>query len=293
MPAILDKNGKKAFSVTKKYLAWSEQIRKKLWEKNDDYWILVIGKTGSGKSYAAMKLAYMIDPEFSHENLAYTFQEYMKAGRKGKQGQVLVLDEAISLFFGRDSMSSKGKSVIEYMLKCRKKNMCYILCCPDALLLQKPLLKKINAVIYCWEDNIEGKDYKGHQEVFINFKRKKKAYEYTRWLWFKENRPDKYLKKPGYSIRMQGDPLTKKVWLPMPESLYLEISKRDLRRHEEQFDPNKGKEEENPKFPHFSQRNKAILVLKEETGLSNTEISELLSMPRTSINEAIRRARLN
>ena len=54
-------------------------------------------KGGTGKSYGAMRLARIIDPDFPIENVTFTPREFLEAMKRveksGKPGQVVVLDE--------------------------------------------------------------------------------------------------------------------------------------------------------------------------------------------------------
>jgi len=63
---------------------------------NDNCMILVLGRTRSGKSYAALKIAHTIDPKFRARNVVHSgskFTQLLNSG-KLKKGDVVILDEA-------------------------------------------------------------------------------------------------------------------------------------------------------------------------------------------------------
>jgi hypothetical protein len=70
-------------------------IKKRVFRENKNYLGVICGETGSGKSYCAMKIGEMVDPNFSIERVAFTPEGFMKIlNSRLKKGSVVVFDEA-------------------------------------------------------------------------------------------------------------------------------------------------------------------------------------------------------
>lgn len=91
--------------------------------------IVFTGETGSGKSYAAIALADMVDPNFSEENVVFTVEEYLSLlNRKPRlpQGSVIVFEEAglglnnhqwrelQVVIFGKTQQSARYRNIIVF-----------------------------------------------------------------------------------------------------------------------------------------------------------------------------------
>jgi len=82
--------------------AWVTYIKGKVNEENNSFPCMVVGKTGSGKSYSVLRLCQEIDPEFElegnwffrAENFMKEFTSYYKNRDNAKSGKIWVLDEA-------------------------------------------------------------------------------------------------------------------------------------------------------------------------------------------------------
>lgn len=70
-------------------------IYRRVHDKNQNYMGVVVGETGDGKSYAALRLAEALYPEFSVDDVAFTLEEFFALVEEDKpEGSVIVLDEA-------------------------------------------------------------------------------------------------------------------------------------------------------------------------------------------------------
>lgn len=82
--------------------SWVTYIKGKVTEENNSFPCMVVGKTGSGKSYGVLRLCQEIDPDFQLEgNWFFRAEEFMKAftnyykdRENSKVGKIWVFDEA-------------------------------------------------------------------------------------------------------------------------------------------------------------------------------------------------------
>ncbi|WP_224332885.1 hypothetical protein [Haloprofundus halobius] len=75
-------------------------LRRKIWPRmnihNENWMCCCVGETGSGKSYAAVRLGEALDPNFSIDNIAFSVEEFLELVNDDSfgPGSVFVLEEA-------------------------------------------------------------------------------------------------------------------------------------------------------------------------------------------------------
>lgn len=127
----------KAFSVYRK-------IHQDIYNHNKNCTIIVVGQTGSGKSYVAQRIAYDLDPSFNiEERVVYTAEQFLNllASGKLKRGNVIIFDEIVHEE-GGDSRSSLSKSnkILSYVASTyRTLGLIVIFVLPSLLQLDKNL----------------------------------------------------------------------------------------------------------------------------------------------------------
>ncbi len=66
-------------------------------KENRNWLAVMVGQTGSGKSYSALSLAKLLDPTFSAKRVAFNFKHFMdivsELAGKGTQGEAIIWDE--------------------------------------------------------------------------------------------------------------------------------------------------------------------------------------------------------
>jgi len=67
----------------------------------------ITGEQGSGKSYSAMRLGYMTDPDFNADSICFSLKEFKKAIDQRKK--TIVLDDSEVFANARDAMSRPSK----------------------------------------------------------------------------------------------------------------------------------------------------------------------------------------
>ena len=136
MPRTMPKHIKR-FGVYKK-------IHQDIYRHNKNCTLIVVGQTGSGKSYVAQRIAYDLDPTFTiEERVVYTAEQFLNllASKKLSRGKVIIFDEIVHEE-GGDSRSSLSKSnkILSYVASTyRTLGLIVIFVLPSLLQLDKNL----------------------------------------------------------------------------------------------------------------------------------------------------------
>ena len=203
------------------------RIRRRLKEDDTDVLMIYDGDTGSGKSLAAMRAGYVVSSsKLNINHICMDASEFIEAILESKKGQVIIADEAISMFFSRAAMTKEARLMQELMAQIRQKNLCIILCVPDVLTLDKLILNKARIYINVTENRITNKSgerqtIKGNMDLYFdapNYPAKTQILEYLRT---KRSNPHRLKRKrPRPIIRMKGSPVSDNVFYPVDEKEY-------------------------------------------------------------------------
>lgn len=114
------REGKKEKPLWIKYL--NQRIR-----QNKNWLCIITGQTGSGKSWSALSLAEMIDPEFNIDRCIFSGRDLMKLinSKKLKKGSVIIWDEAGVDLSNRDWQSLTNR-ILNFLLQTFR-HKCFIL----------------------------------------------------------------------------------------------------------------------------------------------------------------------
>lgn len=131
------------------------QVYSKIYHKNGNYIILILGKPGSGKSYAALKMAYDLQrteknqPSFNPwTNIFFSFEDFLNGVENGKKrGEVFILDESgiIEGIQSRNFMSTGNKIASSLFQTMRVKGQVIIILAPAGLMIDKQVKFTIHA----------------------------------------------------------------------------------------------------------------------------------------------------
>lgn len=127
-----------------------ERWYKRLHDYNQNLVLLIVGGTGTGKTYTALKLAETLDPEFSVDKICFSIRDFflhMKNRENLGRGSVLVLDEIGVDVDSRGAMTVQNRVSTEFFEIFRKLNLCVILTLPYAEMLDKRLRQLSHAVL--------------------------------------------------------------------------------------------------------------------------------------------------
>lgn len=108
-------------------------IYNRLYKYNQNFIAIVVGGTGTGKSYLAIRLAEIIDPEFNIDYIVFNgkqFQELLNSG-KLKRGNIIVWDEAGVGMASREAMTKENRLIGKIAQTFRHQNLGLIFTVPD------------------------------------------------------------------------------------------------------------------------------------------------------------------
>ncbi len=112
-------------------------LHDRLWEQNKNFIVIFVGETGSGKSYSALAMAEMIDPDFSIEKVVYKPRDFLNLLDKCKKGDVLVFDEAGVGIPAREWQSIQNKLMGYVLQTFRYKNIGVFMTTPSMSFIDK------------------------------------------------------------------------------------------------------------------------------------------------------------
>lgn len=98
--------------------------------KNKNMILIVVGETGSGKSWAAVHIAEMLDPSFSIDNVIFDVESFIHATQAASKGAAIVFDEAGIGASNRSAMSKVNRAVSALAQSFRHRNTFNILTLP-------------------------------------------------------------------------------------------------------------------------------------------------------------------
>ncbi len=111
-----------------------ERIQRRLIKNNKNWLCVIVGPTGSGKSYSALTLASKIDPTFDITKVVFTSEAFLKLindPKKLKKGSVVVFDE-FGVGMPRREWYSVSNKMISYLLQTfRNRNLGVIFTVPS------------------------------------------------------------------------------------------------------------------------------------------------------------------
>lgn len=133
------------------YLHTNLMAVKKMVRKDDDCVIIIDGRERSGKSVLAMQVACALDPTMVLTRMCYTPKEFRLQIFTGEKYQVVVLDEAMDIFYTKESQSWINKFFNKMLAKIGQKNLITILVLPSFFELDKyPALHRSRILLHVY-----------------------------------------------------------------------------------------------------------------------------------------------
>lgn len=122
---------------------------KERFKENKNWLALIIGETGSGKSWSAIKLGEQLDPNFSIDNICFTPKEFLERIDKGElaKGSILIYDEAGISFGARDFYQDVNKALSYVLQGFRAFNIGTIFTTPNLSFIDIHARKLIHTVL--------------------------------------------------------------------------------------------------------------------------------------------------
>lgn len=126
-----------------------EWIHNRIHKHNKNFLCVICGETGSGKSYSALRICELLDPEFSIEQVAFSPQEFMALLNSGKlhKGNFLLVDEAGVTLPSRQWWSFTNRALNYILQTFRRENLGVIFTLPDLSMLDSQARKLFHMYI--------------------------------------------------------------------------------------------------------------------------------------------------
>jgi hypothetical protein len=150
------------------------KIRKR---KDWDIVGIIDGRERTGKSTFAQQLAISVDPNFTIHQITFTPQEFHTAVVNAKPGSCIIMDEGMTAFFSRASMSGTNIMLVRMLAECGQKNLIILICLPSFFVLDSYVaLERCSFLVHVYVDK------KGNRGPFkfYDAMRKKDLYLYGR-----------------------------------------------------------------------------------------------------------------
>src|SRR5437870_4384364 len=93
----------------------TDYIRNRI-RNNKNFLCAVLGPTGSGKTYTALRIAEEIDPSFGSSRIVFNPVDFMKILKGLPSGSVIVFDEA-GVGMSAQEWQKKANKIFNYVLQ--------------------------------------------------------------------------------------------------------------------------------------------------------------------------------
>jgi len=145
-----------------------QKIRGVLKQDDKDFFAIVDGKEGSGKSWFSFQWAKYVDNTFNLKRIVFSPEEFKQAIFKAKKGQAIVYDEAFTGLSSRSSLSGINRYLVSLAMQIRQKNLFVILVLPSVFLLDKYFVMfRAKCLVHVYENKKFGR---GYFKIFNNAK---------------------------------------------------------------------------------------------------------------------------
>lgn len=141
-----------------------DRIRHKILDRDENFLGIITGKTGIGKSGCALKIAEMVNPDFSIENLVFSARDFMDIVGKPniKKGDVIIWDEiGVGQVGGygsgglasREFMTTTNKILNYFLQGFRAMNICVLFTLPSLSMLDIQTRNLAHGIWVCLKRN--------------------------------------------------------------------------------------------------------------------------------------------
>jgi len=148
---------------TKKEPALLQYIRSRVIDRNKNFMMLFVGATGSGKSYAALRLAELVDKTFTIDRCCFRAKDFMNVinglsqNGKSNAGKVILWDEFGVEHSSREFMTISNRVVNYFFQTCRHLNLVVIMTVPLASFIDSSTRKLMHSIAEMQGINIRKK----------------------------------------------------------------------------------------------------------------------------------------
>jgi len=247
---VVIKNGGREFYVDDRLHKNIQKVKEKVNGKDEDYFFIIDGAEGSGKSVLAQQLAMVVDPTFSLDRMVFNSKDFTSAILGASKGQAVVFDEAFRGLSSRGALSEVNKLLVGLMMECRQKNLIVFVVLPSFFLLDK----------YVAMHRAKGLFHVYRKEGKRGF-----------WMFFNSHKM-KILYLKGKALYSYKVPKTHFVGRFYDQYTIDEVEYRK-KKHEQLLNSGHVTKAEG----YFDERNLLLWFLNREVGLSTPELSRRLS----------------
>lgn len=132
--------------------SWITWIKKRI-ANNLNFICLFQGATGIGKTWSAISMSYMLDNEFSSNQIVFEFKELMDVINsdwfKQKKIKIIIFDEPQITISNRNWQSTVNKMMNYLLSTFRHQNIILIFCSPYRDFLDSQSMKLLHCVFEC------------------------------------------------------------------------------------------------------------------------------------------------
>jgi hypothetical protein len=109
--------------------------------------VMVVGEPRSGKSYSALRIAELVDHDFTLDNLVYSPSEFLELVIDSEEGDVIVFDEAGVNIFAREWQTKMNKALAKTFQILGYKHLGIILTFPSVMFVDKAIRRLFNYIL--------------------------------------------------------------------------------------------------------------------------------------------------
>jgi len=165
------------------YKYWLSSYAKGRIMSNQNFILLVVGPTGSGKSYDAMELARDMDPGFTVDRIVFYPKDFVRVTKQGlPPGSVIMWDEVGVGLSAREWWSIQNKMIAYVLETFRRDRLILIMTTPNVTFIDK----KVRALLHGFAETID-KTFTGNKfgyvkyfHIITNLREGKTMYRYPR-----------------------------------------------------------------------------------------------------------------
>jgi len=153
-----------------------DNVKDSVLNKNWDYFAVIAGIPGVGKSTLAQQLATYLDPTFNNDRICFSAKEYIEKSNQMKKGEAIMLDESFADMNANVTRSPEFVALLNHIQKIRQKNLFHILILPDFFSLSKniAIFRTSHLFVVYHEDYKRGRfavfDREAKRELYIKGK---------------------------------------------------------------------------------------------------------------------------
>lgn len=220
-----------------------EIIRKRVLRQNKNYIFVVTGSPGSGKSWACLSIAELVDPNFSIENITTPLDDEkglipLLNSEKFKRGDAIVMEEAGVDLSAKEWQSFINKAVNKVIQTFRWEGIALIMNVPVDAFVDKwarVLWQGYGEMVYINEESeislmkFFDMSYSGrYQTIFYKY-----PYKVINGRWIQQR--SFAIPKPSDELLMEYEPLHKRFKKNIRRDLGEELKKRKEKQLEKEL----------------------------------------------------------